>query len=1044
MTRDRNAIGTAAVILAALAFLVPYLAQAQTSFSASGANFFPAGDENIYDTATSLPIAPGDGDFRGPPAGCDYPLYCAATYGQNAVFCGMYGLSRDNYYNIKLNTPIVCQLTPAARAAGISVPQNGATGYGWVIDTGNKRSTDFPLPCGGKGVVSGVSKWGSDSGTPGGNQLDSGYCQNMTLPPGVSFGTPQQRGGSGTYWPTTLMCPPDSVMTGGINAANKNDSWDGFYCSEIYLPISDSIGVTEKSSNFPAAMSAGQTVSTGTDAKPLAVSVQNTGTDTWVTDEAQAIPSSATGNCQVDTNSDGFPDAPALTVGNASTSCEVTYNAWDTSIPIQHTASSFSVTPSASFPTTQESIVTTVIYVPRICYGSKNQGTYGCDPAYEYYEYANVTRPNVYIGGPSGPVSTYASLYATFILPGQSALAYVSSLTAPSATGTYKEFWTPTIANPPSWTYTSSLSPFEWDVTVGGAPPPPPPPPPATGTLDVYSALSVSSFQVTDRPYTAEVPPQYTSGLFAGHIPSPPNAAYCPSGTVMVGMYSTGYANGGSGPVMANEPLCSPFTSAAEAAVGFGLGSTDYNQQANGGSSSYIDSNVNGAPTSQCNPGEVVNGLDWAKNYQADYGYCQPLTSSKGMTIAWGTKTLVTATAVGQDYYCPPDSLVVQGQNSPGKNDSWGGFYCQQVIVSNLPVPSAWTFPIVPPGSVNPPCPTSNPCTGASGTYPGVLAGDYTINVGPTAAGPSYSLHPPITVTVATARDPYAAFASLLSPFLSIARADTGAGTLTAGGTANFFILWDPLAVMNLTPPTSTGMSFSASAGYSGTITVTNGGGLGSTLNWNVLNLATLPSWVSVSKSSGSIGTGSSDTITVTVNPSGISGTTSTAIVFSGTSDPGAKTLNPQYQSMPITLTASSAVCGNGIVETGEQCDNGASNGACPLSCSASCQLQSCPALPSCAFTASPTTVVPPEGSTLSYSCSNVTACTLTGSDGSSYPVAVDGTTNQASGTQSTVPSANTTYTLNCSGLQAGNPSYEKSYSTTVDVGGTNIHEINP
>lgn len=46
--------------------------------------------------------------------------------------------------------------------------------------------------------------------------------------------------------------------------------------------------------------------------------------------------------------------------------------------------------------------------------------------------------------------------------------------------------------------------------------------------------------------------------------------------------------------------------------------------------------------------------------------------------------------------------------------------------------------------------------------------------------------------------------------------------------------------------------------------------------------------------------------------------------------------------SMDLTVTVTSAICGNSIIETGEQCDNGASNGACPAACSSACQTNSC------------------------------------------------------------------------------------------------------
>ena len=42
------------------------------------------------------------------------------------------------------------------------------------------------------------------------------------------------------------------------------------------------------------------------------------------------------------------------------------------------------------------------------------------------------------------------------------------------------------------------------------------------------------------------------------------------------------------------------------------------------------------------------------------------------------------------------------------------------------------------------------------------------------------------------------------------------------------------------------------------------------------------------------------------------------------------------------TNSSSEPVCGNGAVESGEQCDAGGSNGACPATCSASCTTNSC------------------------------------------------------------------------------------------------------
>ena len=42
------------------------------------------------------------------------------------------------------------------------------------------------------------------------------------------------------------------------------------------------------------------------------------------------------------------------------------------------------------------------------------------------------------------------------------------------------------------------------------------------------------------------------------------------------------------------------------------------------------------------------------------------------------------------------------------------------------------------------------------------------------------------------------------------------------------------------------------------------------------------------------------------------------------------------------STSPSSTVCGNGVVESGEQCDAGGSNGTCPATCSTSCTTNSC------------------------------------------------------------------------------------------------------
>lgn len=51
---------------------------------------------------------------------------------------------------------------------------------------------------------------------------------------------------------------------------------------------------------------------------------------------------------------------------------------------------------------------------------------------------------------------------------------------------------------------------------------------------------------------------------------------------------------------------------------------------------------------------------------------------------------------------------------------------------------------------------------------------------------------------------------------------------------------------------------------------------------------------------------------------------------------------NVRAQTGSITATITIRGCGNGVIESGEQCDNGGSNGACSATCSASCTTNSC------------------------------------------------------------------------------------------------------
>ncbi|MDP3948684.1 MAG: IPT/TIG domain-containing protein [bacterium] len=87
------------------------------------------------------------------------------------------------------------------------------------------------------------------------------------------------------------------------------------------------------------------------------------------------------------------------------------------------------------------------------------------------------------------------------------------------------------------------------------------------------------------------------------------------------------------------------------------------------------------------------------------------------------------------------------------------------------------------------------------------------------------------------------------------------------------------------------------------------------------------------------------------------------------------------------------------------------------------------PPLPSCVFSASPSAIVPPQSSSLSWNCSNANSCSIDNGIGS---VGVNGS--------STVkPSQTTTYTLSCNGSGGS-----ASFQTTVRTTRFDIREVAP
>ncbi len=142
------------------------------------------------------------------------------------VICGIETENRDNKGTIKANKPIACAFSQEAIDAGVSL---WTPSPWWRIDSAGNNASIYCTPPGSLGVrgaIAGAAKWA------GNHQLDHGGCGYLYGGHLYSYTlvTP-------TALNTKYFCPRDSIVVGGKNAPEKNDSWNAFYCAKVlFLP----------------------------------------------------------------------------------------------------------------------------------------------------------------------------------------------------------------------------------------------------------------------------------------------------------------------------------------------------------------------------------------------------------------------------------------------------------------------------------------------------------------------------------------------------------------------------------------------------------------------------------------------------------------------------------------------------------------------------------------------------------------------------------------------------------------------------------------
>lgn len=292
---------------------------------------------------------------------------------------------------------------------------------------------------------------------------------------------------------------------------------------------------------------------------------------------------------------------------------------------------------------------------------------------------------------------------------------------------------------------------------------------------------------------------------------------------------------------------------------------------------------------------------------------------------------------------------------------------------------------------------------------------------------------------------------------------DSSANTYTCSGgavpaasvdpktnTVSFVILWDPIPAMSIAPAS---LDLGTSGATSGSVTVQNTGAPGSALAWtsSVTYSGGATGWLTPETASGAVtnaagqsgtsgNTGTASFALTAAASSMATGTYTANVKFVGTSPLCPKSNICGTQDVTVTLTIGG---GGGGTCTGASCaTTPTSTTPTPTSTSPTSTQPTNPTSttsgtkPSCTLSASPTSIVVPASAKLTYSCANVSSCTMSGGGfGTSSLVTVNGNST-AKGSTTDAPTTNTFYNINCYGTG--------SYSGTNASASVEVKVTNP
>lgn len=773
----------------------------------------------------------------------------------------------------------------------------------------------------------------------------------------------------------------------GNQCDNNSDTPDVL---RTYIASGGSLGAVETASNLPSSMTVSAT-STSANGQPLSITIKNVGATPWLPNfNVQEVDGTQQGNdCNISlSGSGGVKDAPSS--GSTSRSCSITANLTSANYFLAHAASQFAMSPE-NIPIGYSGVTQTITYHPARTLHMTVSCTVldGLPSKKDPYNILSLI-PTAH-AMPAGGSCVYNYTVPESWTVSYSGGGYSPSITTgQSYTFALNSITAPSTANTytEQWQMTDGSlfgSQYSWPITVGGA----------SGTITVTSENAMNTSTLVSAKW--DVLGQVGNGFVC---------ADTPSGIITLGQAASWNSIPCSGDeqsypgLPSNDDLVGVPPTATTTLPNYTLRSVQQVPIAQ-------KENTNILGSLKIALGNVFSTVALAQEYQmvgsststpgGIFGTLTPQNNSVGFVILWNP---LADMQVCEGQVCPPNSISL---TSPGGTSqavtvqNTGASYSTLTWTATATTADGINWLSVTPGGtiVNGASGGTNGATNtATISYTGGLA-DATTTTG-TVTFDGYNGTDTNGKLIATQSIPV---------------------TLTVGnGGQTYYICTDPGAgTCSTTSTPGYGSCTAACAGNPNSVTASCSP---SSIHTNQTSQCTVSlngatqnnaSWALVSgNAGGSIGASSGVYTPVAQGSETVQGTL------------------PNGSSAQATVTVTAAPL--------PSCTPGA-GGTCPV-----CD----PGL-----TASPSSVVVPESSNLSYSCKQVTECQLvrddTGQTLQDIGAGGSGTIDTTANPYAVAPTSTTAYTLACVNSNyaqdANNP---VSSSATVTVSGSTYCEQNP